>query len=300
MSGMRVFMWYLCLQLQLHRLHCVALTRIFFVSQVFQYLNGTSLHLHIWQLAAGICFEGQSLCLWSELIRCADVCPILFSAFSVNTICAFHFSRLVFHSAPSVWHPPPSNPVCLLLFPPVPPLPVSFSILLSGASANLEHFAARADISEATYTFMFQAPVTATNMYILLSDSVRHVGSLLLFIWKLFNMWGLCVVETYSGLFLYHDSHFAGVDTLLYMNIEHILHSNSRTWVKAFIQTGAQKSKQYGGGGGGVSLYCCSKVYTIMATSWIDYVMFGCWILHNTVCSVIIMLQQWEVCLYAS
>lgn len=121
MSGMRVFMWYLCLQLRLHRLHCVALTRIFFLSQVFQYLNGTSLHLHIWQLAAGICFEGQSLCLWSELIRCADVCPILFGAFSVNTICAFHFSRLLFHSPSSVWHPPPSTPVCLLLFPPVPP-----------------------------------------------------------------------------------------------------------------------------------------------------------------------------------
>lgn len=57
-------------------------------------------------------------------------------------------------------------------------------------------------------------------------------------------------METYSGSFLYHDSHFAGVDTLLHMNIEHILHLNSRTLVKAFIQTGAQKSKQYGGGVG--------------------------------------------------
>lgn len=86
---------------------------------VFEYLHSASSHLHIWQLAAGIRFEGRSLCLWSDLIRCADVCPILFSADSVNTICTFHFSRLLFHpSPPSASKPCSSTPACLLPPPP--------------------------------------------------------------------------------------------------------------------------------------------------------------------------------------
>lgn len=84
-------------------------------------LDGTSLHLHVCRLAAGICCEGQSLCLWRELIRCADVCSIFFLAYSVNTIRAFYFSRLLFHYTPcaSPAHPP-STPARLSLCLPLP------------------------------------------------------------------------------------------------------------------------------------------------------------------------------------
>lgn len=79
-------------------------------------------HLHFSELAAGI-YYGLSLCLWRELIRCADVCPILSGASSVNTICAFHFSRQL--SPPSVT---PTNPLSTLASPlagrPVPYSPL--------------------------------------------------------------------------------------------------------------------------------------------------------------------------------
>lgn len=207
----------------------------------------TYLHLHAWQLAAGVCCERQSLCLWRELIRCADVCPILFSAYSVNTICAFHFSRLLFDSTPSASPPPMSTPARLSLFPPLPPSLLALYPLILG------HCKSRAFCckgwyfwSQVTHTFMFQAPMTVTDMYIMLSDSVRHVSSLPLFIWKLFNVSGQCVVETYSGSFLYYDSHFAGADTLLHMNMKHILHLYSRCLAGSHPEW-LPKSEQQGG-----------------------------------------------------
>lgn len=143
--------------------------------------------------------------------------------------------------------PTPDNPCPPLAVDascPSPPFPLSISILLSWASANLEQ---GLHLSKVTHTFLFQAPMTVTNMYIMLSDSVRHASSLLLFIWKLFNVSGLCVMETYSGSFLYHDSHFAGVGILRHMNIKHILHLNSRNLAKALIQSDLQKESSMGG-----------------------------------------------------
>lgn len=73
-------------------------------------------------------------------------------------------------------------------------------------------------------------------------------------------------METYSASFLYHDFHFAGVDTLRHMNIKHILHLNSRNLAKALIQSDLQKESSMG---------CCqflalAKLHTIMATMAID------------------------------
>lgn len=75
-----------------------------------------------------------------SLERCADICPILFSANSINTIYAFHFSRLRLYSPPSALHPSLTTPAHLLLLPPLAPHPfsLSVSILLSWASSNLE------------------------------------------------------------------------------------------------------------------------------------------------------------------
>lgn len=101
--------------------------------------------------------------------------------------------------------------------------------------------------SQVTHTFMFQASMTVTDMYIMLSDSVRHASSLLLFIWKLFNVSSPCVVETYSGSQLYHDSHFAGADTLLHMHTKCILHLNSKYLADAHNQSDLQRTSSMGG-----------------------------------------------------
>lgn len=163
-------MWCLCLHLPL---------LLSFMSQVLVYLDGTS--LHVWQLAARIGYEGQSLCLWRELIRCADVFPILFSTYSVNIICVFNFSRLLFHSTP--FASPAINPSL--------PSAVFPSSLLILYPLVLDQCKSRAFCckgwyfwSRVTHTFMFQAPMTVTEMYIMLSDSVRHASSVLLFVWK--------------------------------------------------------------------------------------------------------------------
>ena len=225
-----MFTWRLCLQLRfVPEPIKTVLGVFFFMSRVFAYCYGTSQHLHVWQLAAGICCEGQSLCLWRELIRCADVCPILFSAYSVNTICAFHFSRLLFRSTPSASIPPvnPSPPLAVSTLCPRPPPLFSIPLVLDRCKSRAFCCKGWYFWSQVTHTFMFQAAMTVTDMYIMLSDSVRHASSLLLFIWKLFNVSGPCVVETYSDSFLYHDALFAGVDTLLHMNMKHILHLNS-------------------------------------------------------------------------
>lgn len=93
--------------------------------------------------------------------------------------------------------------------------------------------------------FMFQAAMTVTDMSIMLSDSVRHASSLLLFIWKLFNVSGLCIVETYSGSLLYYDSRLADVDTRLHMNMN-VLHLNSRYLADALNQSDLQNTGSMG------------------------------------------------------
>lgn len=159
-----------------------------------------------------------------------------------------------------------------------PAFTISFSILLSWASVNLQHSAARADISEVTHAFVLQAAMTVTDMYIMLSDSVRHASCLLLFIWKLFNVSGLNAGETYSGSFLYQDSHFAGVDTLLYMNIKHILLLNSRNLAEVLIQSDFQKVSSMGD--------CQCLNAPNFSLSWQQQGLilwhFGCWISQKT------------------
>lgn len=54
-------------------------------------------------------------------------------------------------------------------------------------------------------------------------------------------------METHSASFLYHDSHFAGVDTLLHMNMKHILHLNSKYLADALIQSDSQRASSVGG-----------------------------------------------------
>lgn len=78
---------------------------------------------------------------------------------------------------------------------------------------------------------MFQVPMTVTDMYIMLSDSVRHASSLLLFVSKLFHVSGLCAVETYSCSSPFPDSFFAGVDILLHMNMKHVYIHISGIWL---------------------------------------------------------------------
>lgn len=244
-------MWCFCIESLLHVLYRLYRRLVFLYCEVFAYSRRASLHLHFPGLAAGICCEGQCLCLWRELIRCAGVCPVLFGAYSVNTICAFHFSRLCFHSSASALPPTPINSYCL-------PLPISFSNHpppppATTTTSSLAQCKSRAfccegwySWSQVTHTFMFQASMTVTDMYIMLSDSVRHASSLLLFIWKLFNVSSPCVVETYSGSQLYHDSHFAGADTLLHMNTKHILHLNSKYLADAHNQSDLKERAAWG------------------------------------------------------
>lgn len=110
-------------------MHCCC-TRAYKLSRVF-FLCLHILMVHLW-----ICMSDNwlqesavkdSLFVFErELIRCADVFLILFGAYSVNTICAFHFSRLLFCSTPSAspLPSPPSTLARLLLFPPPPPFPL--------------------------------------------------------------------------------------------------------------------------------------------------------------------------------
>lgn len=57
--------------------------------------------------------------------------------------------------------------------------------------------------------------MTVTVTSVILSDSVRHASSVLLFIWKRFNVSELCAVDTSGGSFLCCDSGFAGANTLI-------------------------------------------------------------------------------------
>lgn len=95
-------------------------------------------HLHIWQPVVCICFEGQSLCLCSDLIRCTDVCPVLSGGDSVNTVCTFHFSRPLTAAVPAD--------------PSLPPLPLYRSLRSCLEPAqNLQRSA------EATHTFVLSS-----------------------------------------------------------------------------------------------------------------------------------------------
>lgn len=192
------------------------------------------------------------------------------------------FVHFIFHACsftPLPLHRPRplSTPARLLLFSPFAtrPFPSRFLTLILG---QWKYRAFRCKgwyfWSQVTHTFMFQAPMTVTDMYIMLSDPVRHASSLLLFIRKLFNVSGQCVVETYSGFFLYHDSHFAGVDTLLRMNMKHILHLNSKYLADALIQSDLQRASSIGG----LSVSHCSKLQTIMAAARMVFVTF--WMLN--------------------
>lgn len=110
----------------------------------------TLMYISSFESVAGnpLYYEGQALCLWRELIRCADVSPILFSASSVNTICAFHFSRLFF---PLLFFPlhflwitlhPSFNPSLLLAVSSIHSLPIP----MSWPSENLENSAKTARV----------------------------------------------------------------------------------------------------------------------------------------------------------
>lgn len=162
------------------------------------------------------------------------------------------FVHFIFHACsftPLPLHHPhhpviPSPPVTL---PPPPPSPLLLHPLVLGQCKSRAFYCKGWYFwSQATHTFMFQAPMTVTDMYIMLSDSVRHASSLLLFIWKLFNVSDPCVVDTYSGSFLYHDSYFAGVDTLLHMNMKHVLDLNSRYLADTLIQSDFQRASSMG------------------------------------------------------
>lgn len=258
-QAMRVFVWYLCLQLRLHRLYYIAFvpepknspqTVFFFFFFCLKCLNTSMVCLCICISDNGL---RESALKDSLFVSGANSLGVQTFAPSSSVLTpSTPFVHFIFHACSFTplplhgTHPRQPQPASCC-FPQCPPFPFSFSILLSGASANQEHSAARADISEVTHTFMFQAPMTVTDMYIMLSESVRHASSLPLFIWKLFNVSGLCVAETYSGSFLYHDSHFAGVDTLLHMNIKHSLHLNSRNLAKALIQRDTQKASSMRG-----------------------------------------------------
>lgn len=86
-----------------------------------------------------ICFEGQSLCLCSDLIRCTDVCPALSPAATPST----PFARFIFHARSR--RPCPPTPAC-------PPLPLYRSLhsCLEPAQ-NLQRSA------EATHTFVLSS-----------------------------------------------------------------------------------------------------------------------------------------------
>lgn len=150
------------------------------------YLNTSIVHpphLHIWQPVVCICFEGQSLCLGSDLIRCTDVCPALSPAATPST----PFARFIFHAR--------SRRPC----PPTPACPPYHSIALCTLVSSRRKI--YSVLPKQRTRLCFQAPMTVTDMYIMLSDSVRHATALPLFIWKLFITTGPCVAGDLLWLF---------------------------------------------------------------------------------------------------
>lgn len=89
-------------------------------------------------------------------IWCKPVQPahhIVLDAFAINTICALHFSRLLFHPPPCTLHPPPHRPAAHLLLCPRKPLCLLLLSALSFlACINRDHSATRAGIPEVTDT----------------------------------------------------------------------------------------------------------------------------------------------------
>lgn len=113
----------------------------------------------------------------------AEVCSISLNAYSVNLVSAFHFSCSRFwnpllHPLP-IAHPPPS---------PLFVYPVALALCKSGAFCSMSRYF----WSQVTHTFMFQAPMTVTDIHIMLSDLVRHARSLLFFVWELFKLSSPC------------------------------------------------------------------------------------------------------------
>lgn len=100
---LKMFMCRVCLHLCLQGLCCFAFVKELtncLTGDFSLYLYDTPLHLHVWQLAPGICCEGPSLCLWRELIRCGCVCPILgWSLLRQHHLCISFFTpALSLHS----------------------------------------------------------------------------------------------------------------------------------------------------------------------------------------------------------
>lgn len=196
------------------------------------------------------------------------------------------FVHFIFHAcsfASLPLHPPvsPSPPLAVSALRPRPPPLFSIPLVLDRCKSRAFCCKGWYFWSQVTHTFMFQAAMTVTDMYIMLSDSVRHASSLLLFIWKLFNVLGPCVVETYSDSFLYHDALFAGVDTLLHMNMKYL--------ADALIQSDLQRACSMGG----LSVSCSTELQSIIAAAGVDPVtlwMLNCiqYALRKTA------QQQWE------
>lgn len=114
-----------------------------------QYIHNKCLYVHLW--LNPLCFHNWRTALL-DLMQTRSH-HIVFGAFHINTICAFHFSRLLFHPPPCTLHQPPHRPAAHLLLCPRKPL---FLLLLSAlsflATINRDCSATQAGIPEVTDT----------------------------------------------------------------------------------------------------------------------------------------------------
>lgn len=114
-----------------------------------------------------------------------------FAPFSPAAAPSTPFARFILHAHSRRLRPP--TPACLC-----PPLALplsSHSALLSRAGAKIYSV-----LPKRRTRLCSQAAMTVTDMYIMLSDSVRHATALPLFIWKLFITTGpVALLETLCG-----------------------------------------------------------------------------------------------------